>query len=44
MNTMHHFAHCLSLQTPKPQQICQLDLNLEWLHDFLKGIFNKYQN
>ena len=43
MNTMGYYAHCLSLNTPKAQQTCQLELNPEWLHDLFKGVSNEYQ-
>jgi hypothetical protein len=43
MNTMGHLAQCLSLNTPKAQQIRQLELNPDWLHDLYKGVYNECQ-
>jgi hypothetical protein len=43
MNTMGHLAQCLFFNTPKIQQIRQVELNLDWLHNLHEGVFNEYQ-
>jgi hypothetical protein len=43
MNTMCHLAHCLFFNTPKAQQIWQLELNPDWLYNLHESISNEYQ-
>jgi hypothetical protein len=43
MNTMGHLSQFLSLNSPKAQQIRQLELNPDWLHDLHEDVYNEYQ-